>query len=151
MEINFRTILAPTDFSPFAEEALHYARALAQRFGAEIHLVHALERPQDVPWWLAEQEYQARRGTLVDEAKAHLSEITARVFPDVKVAPHVRVGSPSDEIVKSAKDNHADLIVIATHGRGGLSRVLFGSVTERVVRHAPCPVLTVRPAPARAQ
>lgn len=145
MELTLNTILLPTDFSEFSEKAFPYARSIARRFDAELRLVHILERPQDVPWWLAEQEYQARRGTLKQEAKDHLAEVVSRHLPDVRVTPEVRVGPPADEIVAAAAESSADLIVLATHGRGGLTRVLFGSVAERVVRQAPCPVLTVRP------
>jgi nucleotide-binding universal stress UspA family protein len=151
MDVAFKTIVAPTDFSPFSEEALHYARSLAGKFNAVIHLVHALERPQDVPWWVAEREYSVSQANVAEQAKERLTGIVSRLLPGVTVEPHVRVGSPSEEIVKTARDSHADLIVIATHGRGGLSRVLFGSVTERVVRHAPCPVLTVRPEKSKVQ
>jgi len=89
------------------------------------------------------------QANVAETAKDRLNDLTGRFLSDVTVEPHVRVGSPAEEIVKAARDTHADLIVIATHGRGGLSRVLFGSVTERVVRHAPCPVLTVRPEKAK--
>ncbi len=147
MAIVFKTLVAPTDFSPFAEAALQYARVLAEQFGAEVHLVHALERPQDMPWWMAEQEYRSRQGDLAEKARSQLAALTARLFAGIDAQAHVRVGIPSDEIVTAARDLHADLIVIGTHGRSGLSRVLFGSVTERVMRHAPCPVLTVRPQP----
>jgi universal stress protein A len=149
MDVAFKTIVAPTDFSPFSEEALDHVRALARQFHSVVHLVHALERPQDVPWWVAEREYAVSQADLAEKAKDRLTEIVSRSLPDVTVESHVRVGSPAEEILRAARDNHADLIVIATHGRGGLSRVLFGSVTERVVRRAPCPVLTVRPEKAK--
>lgn len=145
MDVTIKRILVPTDFSDFSKAALAYSEALARSLKAEVVLVHVLERPQDVPWWLAEQEYHARRGALEDEARKRLEELDKTHFPSAEVRRLVRAGSPADEIVEAASEEDADLIVIGTHGRGGLSRVLFGSVAENVMRHADCPVLTVRP------
>ncbi len=145
MDPQIKIIVTATDFSRFSEGALPQAALVARQFGAALHLVHVLERPEDVPWWLAEQEYHARRGALEDEAKAHLRKTVETFFPDVDVTPHLRIGSPSQQILAAADELKADLVVIATHGRGGLSRLLFGSVAGNVVRESPCPVMTVRP------
>jgi nucleotide-binding universal stress UspA family protein len=145
MSVTIRTIVTATDFSAFSETALSYAREIALKFAAQVHLVHVLERPEDVPWWLAEQEYHARRGTLEQEARRHLDETVRRCLDGVAAQADLKTGRAADQVVETAREVDADLIIIATHGRGGLSRVLFGSVTENVVRHAPCPVLTVRP------
>ena len=145
--IAIRSILAPTDFSAHSEEAVRYACGLADRLGAELHLVHILSEflpagpdpllmPVMPPEYYQENEDRAQEtlGGLLDPAwGAPRSVVTA-----------VRWGSPVEAIVSYAVDNRIDLVVIATHGRTGLSHVLLGSVAERIVREAPCPVLTIR-------
>ena len=142
-----RSILAPTDFSAHSERALRYACGLAERLGSELHLVHILSdvlptgpdpllMPVMPPEYYEENEERAREtlGRLLDPAwGSPRSVVTA-----------VRWGSPVETIVAYAEDLRVDLLVIATHGRTGLSHVLLGSVAERIVREAPCPVLTVR-------
>jgi nucleotide-binding universal stress UspA family protein len=145
--IAIRSILAPTDFSAHSEEPVRYACALADRLGAELHLLHILSEflpagpdpllmPVMPPEYYQENEDRARQtlGHLLDPAwGAPRAVVTA-----------VRWGSPVEAIVSYAVDNRIDLVVIATHGRAGLSHVLLGSVAERIVREAPCPVLTIR-------
>ncbi len=145
--INFERILAPTDFSSHSEEALRYACALAERFGAELHVLHVLSEivptgpepllmPVMPPPFYEEDESRAKK-TL--ETVLNPSWGKPR---SVKTA--VRWGASVEAIVDYAAEQRADLIVIATHGRTGLSHVLLGSVAERIVREAPCPVLTIR-------
>jgi universal stress protein A len=145
--IEIRSILAPTDFSAHSEEAVRYACGLAARLGAELHLVHILSEiipagpdpllmPVIPPEYYEENEERAREtlSRLLDPAwGSPRSVVTA-----------VRWGSPVEAIVSHAVELKVDLIVIATHGRTGLSHVLLGSVAERIVREAPCPVLTIR-------
>jgi nucleotide-binding universal stress UspA family protein len=142
-----RSILAPTDFSAHSERAVRYACGLAGRLGSELHLVHILSdviptgpdpllMPVMPPEYYEENEERAREtlGRLLDPAwGSPRSVVTA-----------VRWGSPVETIVAYAEDLRVDLLVIATHGRTGLSHVLLGSVAERIVREAPCPVLTIR-------
>ncbi len=146
--IEIRSILAPTDFSPHAAGALRYAAGLAERLGATLHLLHVLPdvvvpvgpdptlTPSLPPEYYTETEEQSRLALLkmLDPAGGGIrsSEVA------------VRWGSPVDAIVAFAADQKIDLVVIATHGRTGLSHVLLGSVAERIVREAPCPVLTIR-------
>jgi universal stress protein A len=145
--VEIRKILAPTDFSAHARNAVRYACGLAERLGGELHLLHVLSAivpigpdPLFAPVLPAESyhesEVQAERAleTLLDPSWGHP--------PSVAVA--VRWESPVDGIVDYAREAAIDLIVIATHGRTGLSHVLLGSVAERIVREAPCPVLTIR-------
>jgi nucleotide-binding universal stress UspA family protein len=138
MEI--RHILAPTDFSPSANQAVTAACQLAQTFGAQLSLLHVIEVPVyaiEVALPLAELEQDARRALarLLPEAEGAHLEVTRLV----------ELGVPAQKILDTATAEHVDLIVMATHGRTGLSHLVLGSVAERVVRQAPCPVLTIRP------
>lgn len=123
----FYRVVVPTDFSACAEEAWALAQRVAQVSGSELVLVHVLEAPLDS---------EARETLEQWAAKARQRGLKARTV--------VRTGTPHQEIVALATDERADLVVIGTHGRGGLNRALLGSVADRVVRLAPCPVLTVR-------
>jgi nucleotide-binding universal stress UspA family protein len=145
--IEIHSILAPTDFSVHSQQALRYACGLAERLGAELHLVHILSdllptgpdpllMPVMPPQYYTENQDRAREtlGHLLDPAWG-----TPRA-----VVTAVAWGSPVESIVSYALEHRIDLLVIATHGRTGLSHVLLGSVAERIVREAPCPVLTLR-------
>lgn len=144
--IDLKRILTATDFSPHSQVALKYTSAFAQAFGAEVILCHVLEKPDFlsqfppvaegyIPPNLAEiHEKHARIQCEQDLAAIGLSH--ARV-----VLPH---GNPPTEIVRAAKTENVDLIIVGTHGRGAVAHLLLGSVAERVVRSASCPVLTVR-------
>jgi nucleotide-binding universal stress UspA family protein len=143
MEI--RRILAPTDFSEPSKQAIAYAFELAQTSEAKLVLLHVVE-PVDYPM----RSYPHLVTTMMDylERQAHLD--LAQMLPeaqDVKVEVVRRVvrGIPYRTIVEVAEAENVDLIVMATHGRTGLSHLVMGSVAERVVRTAPCPVLTIRP------
>jgi nucleotide-binding universal stress UspA family protein len=145
--IEIKTILAPTDFSPHSERAVRYACALAERLGARLHLIHILSEiipagpdpllmPVMPPQFYQENEERAKE-TLLSLIKPEWGKPAA-------VVTAVRWGSPVDAMVDYSRELAIDLIVIATHGRTGLSHVLLGSVAERIVREAPCPVLTIR-------
>ncbi|MBI3330322.1 MAG: universal stress protein [Nitrospinae bacterium] len=144
MEI--RHILTPTDFSEFSRQAIDYAFGLAQTFGAKLSLLYVIEMPAyPVEGYVPPSSGTALLEDLERESRLEL----ARMLPEadttnVEVARHVVVGTPYRKIVETAKAEKADLIVMATHGRTGLSHLVMGSVAERVVRTAPCPVLTVR-------
>jgi nucleotide-binding universal stress UspA family protein len=153
MQCAFKTILFATDFSPASELPFEYARDLAVRFGARLHLLHVLEEPFPMggELYVAElPEFRARRAA---DARQRLAEMMASVG-DVDATSEVLPGGPARQIVQTALDRGADLIVMGTHGRGAVAHLLMGSVAERVVRTAPCPVLTVKPirtAAARAE
>jgi nucleotide-binding universal stress UspA family protein len=146
----FNKILAPTDFSEDSKLALTYAVTLAQKFSAEIIVVH-VDQPL-APVMVSElnpgldvstMNRIAEEGRLL--ALKELDATTARLRESgVKARGLMRVGAPFLEILNASQSEGADLIVMGTHGRTGLAHVLMGSVAERVVNKAPCPVLTVR-------
>ena len=148
MEIN--TILVPTDFSSCADEALERAIQLAKLTRAEIHVLHAYELPMnvlmDVPVALPHEFYDRLR----DGAKQEVDKRIAKAGTEgVKATGLVVCDSPTRAILDAAVKAHADLIVMGTHGRTGMKHVLLGSVAERVVRLASCPVMTVKPSADR--
>lgn len=147
--LQLRTLLVPTDFSESSRKALHYAVRLAQQFNASVVLVHVIEPvyvyPVDglmhFPGDLRDPNLERRPD--IEKALGRLGELTARQG-NVAVRTVTRIGRGFDVITAVAREEKADLIVISTHGYSGLKHVLMGSVAERVVRHAPCPVLVVR-------
>lgn len=142
----FRRILLPTDFSERAEAARSYAVMLAEKFGAELHVLHVLQEPIAVlpESSLAVAPPALNLPEIIKSAEQGLAAIS--VNPPAGVGARVvRNGLPADEIVRYAAEAGVDLIVQGTHGRTGLAHVLLGSVAEKVVRRAPCAVLTVRP------
>jgi nucleotide-binding universal stress UspA family protein len=155
MTRGFARILVPTDFSPPSDAALATAKELAARLRASIHLVHILEDPSAFAAYATEAYGympQGMKESWQREAVRHLdAQLTAEDRAQFRATTHVFFGSPAASIVEHARDNNMDLIVMGTHGRGGVAHLLLGSVTERVVRTADCPVLTMRgTAPARA-
>ena len=147
--IKLDRILVPTDFSDFSKPAMQYGCAIAARFGAELHLLHVVADPAMlVPEAAAfsVEAMQAQSEVLVEDAKAALQKLPPDNWEDGKpIFRDVRVGPAFMEIIDYAREKSIDLIVIGTHGRSGLMHILMGSVAERIVRKAPCPVLTVKP------
>ena len=148
MNVSIRRILFPTDFSAPAKEAQKYAMAFADRFGAELHLMHvvpdiAMPLPDSTTSWTlpaADMKLQ------VEAAEKQLSlELGPEWIERHRVVCKAVVGFAVEEIVEYAKKHDIELIVIGTHGRTGLSHLLLGSVAEKLVRLATCPVLTVHP------
>lgn len=143
--LTIKSILVPSDFSDCADGALRYALALNERFGAQLHLLHVVQDPYTQPW--APEAFTAPLGDLLNDwlaqARNRLSEAVPEAHRHSTLVTTV-VGSPSAEIVRYAEEQAIDLIVVGTHGRGPIGHALLGSVTERVVRKSPCPVLTVR-------
>jgi universal stress protein A len=144
--MDIRHILAPTDFSDYSKKALSDAFELAQTFGATLSLLHVLEPSP----YLGEFTLPTMGEELLGDLERQASAALAQVLPEaqqakIEVTRAVAIGSPSVKIVETVEAEHVDLIVMATHGRTGLSHLLIGSVAERVVRTAPCPVLTIRP------
>jgi nucleotide-binding universal stress UspA family protein len=141
-----KRILVPIDFSPCARQALQHAVAFAQQFDAKIVLVNVVE-PMILPenLMLAVPELPEVGTNLVAAAQQRLDGLAQTELPAAHRLPClVRVGRPYNEIVGVASEEDIDLIVLSTHGYTGLKHVLLGSTAERVVRHAPCPVLTIR-------
>jgi nucleotide-binding universal stress UspA family protein len=143
-----RTIVVPTDFSEYADHALDYAVELAVRFDATVHLIHAISFPTT---GVHEIAYSAMAiASLTKAAQVALDARKARYRERIEMASaRCEIGDVRDVIDRAAATLGADLIVMGTHGRRGIRRLLIGSVAESVVRSAPCPVLTVRPCPAK--
>jgi len=145
--IRLAKMLVPTDFSEDSEQAARYAVELAKRFQAEIHCVHVVDIPADL---LSTSAYYMTGPSeqfidqIREESKKNLETFAKKNLEGVEVRTVFLEGSPFVEIIRYARDHQIDLVVIATHGRTGLRHVLFGSVAEKVVRKAPCPVLVVK-------
>ncbi len=141
-----KRVLVAVDFSAVSANAMRYAVAVARQFSATLDVVNAL-RPDDIELPAnASAQYgeemrqgalQKRRKELSKFVKQHAAKLT-------DVNEFVRLGSPTEEVIEAAKELHADLIVIGTHGRTGLKHLLVGSVAESVLRHADVPVLCIR-------
>lgn len=144
--LEIKNILFPTDFSDTSAAAQRYAQAFAETLHAALHVLHVVEEPAVATGWTEvyiaalpdvrelERDATRRLGELFSEAERS------------RLAVHVttRTGTPFIEIVRYARDHRVDLIVMGTHGRGPIAHMLMGSVAERVLRKAPCPVLAVR-------
>ena len=140
MMLDIKKILVPLDFSANSELALDYARAMAQRFGAALHLVHVCEMPAMIAapadsYLVSCSDWNQWR---VDEAQRLLIDLQ-HGLPDMRTSTEVLFGNPARCIVKAADVEQSDLIVMGTHGHGPIMHVLLGNVAERVVRTAPCP------------
>jgi nucleotide-binding universal stress UspA family protein len=146
----FSRILVPMDFSAPSDAALDYARSVAMRFDASLHLLHVADDPYRALYagqvFVPEVE-RLRRQIVNDAADRLKARLTASDVTDCEATVDAIIGTPAGSIVDYAGGHGIDLIVMGTHGRGGMSHVLMGSITERVIRIAPCPVLTVREAP----
>lgn len=143
--LNLQRILVPVDFSKPADKALRYAVSFARQFDAKITLLHVSPQtcyPAELagfPTVIPPNEPGAKA------IRARLEAHAARfVPPELRDRTLLRVGPAFDEICRVARAGKTDLIIIATHGHTGLKHALLGSTAERVVRHAPCPVLVVR-------
>ena len=143
--INLKRILVPTDFSESARHALLYGTSFAREYEGELLLLHVVE---NLTVGYASDLFPVPMAEVFDEisgyAKAELAKLGAEVKEKgLAVRELVVQGKPSAEIVRVAREETADMIVLGTHGKGMLDKALFGSTAERVIRRAPCPVLTV--------
>ncbi len=148
MSIRFANILLPTDFSDVAKPAIAYACQLSDAFSAQLHCLHVVDDAYQ--YWTAigpeslpigpppEEMLELGRSRMARFAEEHLSGVKPGVIS------HVAYGRPFAEIIACTRENAIDLIVMGTHGRGAIAQVLLGSTTEKVVRKAPCAVLTIR-------
>jgi nucleotide-binding universal stress UspA family protein len=141
----FNAFVLGTDFSAGAERALESAVLLARRIGASVHLVHVVQDPVLTLPWSENRVFDIARlrEELVSDAERRLTAVAA-AHPGIDFTVEAIVGAPAETIVRTAAERGADLIIVGTHGRHGVSRMFMGSVAERVVRLATCPVLTVR-------
>jgi nucleotide-binding universal stress UspA family protein len=141
-----KTILVATDFSPMSEHAFHFAGALARDYGARLIALHVARLAAAV---YAETAMFSEENDL---SAAHEALYALKV-PGVALEYRLVEGEPAATVVEVARETDANLIVMGTHGRGGIARVLMGSVAEDVLRNASCPVMTIKgtvPIPAEA-
>ena len=143
----FKKILCPTDFSEPSYQALDAAQELAASFSSSLLVIHVAAMVQPLtfagstPAAFNVDRYQQE---LVENSKVFLDNLIAEKIPEgVDVKPLVRLGNPAHEIAETAEKEGVDLIVIATHGRTGLERIIYGSVAERVLRFASCPIMVI--------
>jgi nucleotide-binding universal stress UspA family protein len=148
-----KKIIAPTDLSDLSRAGVRYALETAALTGAEVVVYNVVGYNEAAPYYDVEYgyvgAYMPAIEDIVEEHRRHLAKFVRDNFAclsaNVRVTEVVEVGTPYDKIVEKARAENADMIVLSTHGRTGLLHVLIGSVAERVVRMAECPVLTVRP------
>jgi len=144
--MKIKKVLFPVDFSEGSDNALPYAVDMAKHYGAKLYLLHVIQDIAKATGWyvphvsLDELYRDIEKNAAKEMDRYGVEEL--RGYKDVE--RHILKGTPYEEILKFAVDNKADLIVIGTHGRKGLDKALFGSTAEKVVRDAPCPVLSVR-------
>jgi len=146
MEPHIKKILVPIDFSDYSKSALKYAINFSKSFNAEMILVYVVEPVIYPPDFSMGQIAIPSINTEWDErAKLELEKLAKEQIPSgVSVKTIIKTGKPFIEIVETAGELDVDLIIIATHGRTGVEHILFGSTAEKVVRKAPCPVMTLR-------
>lgn len=143
MQIQLHNICVPVDFSETSAAALNYAKALADAFGAKLHLLHVLVN------WIPDGDFPVSPQVYVELENSARKQLQNQLTPqelEKYQAKMELVSGTSEflEIVRYAQDKNIDLLVMGTHGRGPIAHMLLGSVAEKVVRKAPCPVLTVR-------
>jgi nucleotide-binding universal stress UspA family protein len=153
-----RKILAPTDLSDLSRAGVRYALETAALTGAEVVLFNVVGFSEATPYYDVDYGYLTEQlptqTEIVEEHRRGLSKFVKENFAElaapVKVTEVVEIGTPYEKIIDKARDDNADMIVLSTHGRTGLKHMLIGSVAEKVVRLAECPVITVRPVASSA-
>lgn len=144
----FSRILVPIDFSEYTPDILTYSTEIAQKFSSTIHLIHVIPNMgYFAPYesFMAAENIVAVQKGVESEVERDLAEV-AKKITGIPVTRAVRRGVSFVEIVEYVKTEGIDLVIMATHGRGGLEHIIIGSAAEKVVRKSPCPVLTIRPA-----
>jgi nucleotide-binding universal stress UspA family protein len=148
--MSYTKILVPTDFSAHSRVALEHARNIAERFGSHIELIHVWELPPIVPEvmvTLGGGPPTAVRDYLREQAQKDMEELLGELRgTGLTVHGRTEQGDPAHAIVELAEREGHNLIIMSTHGRRGFERLMIGSVAEKVIRRAPCPVLVIRPA-----
>jgi len=143
--ITLKNILVPFDFSECSDQALRYGLELARKFDATLHLVHVVQDPATQPW--AAEGFAIPLLEVTDQWLKEAEERLAAAVPDLdrrRARVDALLGENYPEVLRYAEEEAIDLIVMGTHGRGGVSHLLLGSIAEKMVRRSPCPVLTVR-------
>ena len=146
METTIKKVLVPIDFSDYSKSALKYAVNFAKSFNADIILIYVVEPVIYPPDFSMGQIAMPSITTEWDDrAKDELQKLAKSEIAEIaNVKTIIKTGKPFVEIIETAKEENIDLIIIATHGHSGVEHILFGSTAEKVVRKAPCPVLTLR-------
>ena len=143
---NIKKILCAVDFSPVSEKVADFAKSLAKPLDAEVLCIHVVPSGTIyADFGIPMNSMETFCTTMITEGEKSLADFTERHFSGVNFKGKVTCGDFSEEILHCAKEEQADLIVMGTHGRKGMDRLLFGSVAEKVLRQAPCPVVAVRP------
>lgn len=146
MPLTIKKILVPIDFSDYSKSALKYAVNFAKVFNAEMYLIYVVEPviyPPDFS--MGQIAIPSVTFEMDERAKEELSKLAQQEIPaEIKQQVIIKTGKPFVEIIETAAEEDIDLIIIATHGHSGVEHILFGSTAEKVVRKAPCPVLTLR-------
>lgn len=150
-----KKILAPTDLSELSQAGVRYALELAGAVGSEVTIYNVVNAEDLIHYGegmktkIVTDPVSSPVDSLLEKYRSALSQFVRAHFADliakVTVREKVEIGAPAANIVEQAEKKGIDLIVISTHGRSGLAHMLLGSVTENVVRRAPCPVLSIRP------
>lgn len=142
--LRLQHVLVPVDFSAPARKAVAYAVAFARQFNARLTLMHVMEM-SFAGTGMAEIEVPLLENEIRQNALQEMDKLCKEALdPKVPSATQIRIGRPWHEICLAAKELNVDLLIVGTHGYTGLTHVVMGSTAERVVRHAPCPVLVVR-------
>ena len=148
--LKFRKILVTTDLSELSAEAFTYAVELSRAIGAEVHLLYSIDDIRSHTYPVVDQGSETILRDREKDARMKIRQLLMRSGIDEgRVVVVVRRGQPLREILVYAGREKIDIIIMATHGRSGLSRLVMGSVAEKVVRYAPMPVLTVKPKAVR--
>jgi nucleotide-binding universal stress UspA family protein len=144
MEI--KSILFPTDFSEGSTQALQYAADLVKFYGSKLYVVHVIQDISDsIGWYVPHPSIDSIYKDIVKDAQKELDRYGIEELRKTKDVDRIVIkGKPHEEIIKFANEKKIDLIIIGTHSRKGMDRILFGSTAAYVVRHAPCSVLTGR-------
>lgn len=142
----FRTILVATDFSESSQDALDVALGIARDTAADVHVLYVVPDPLNLPWVVegAGMDFIELQRTWMGDARRELTQLlTGRAVDPIKVKGTVALGTPPAEIIRHAAHWKADLIVVGSHGRGTMGRLLLGSVAQKVLHEAGCPVMVV--------
>lgn len=149
---NVNRILCAVDLSDHSATVAAHTAMLAEKFGAEVIVAYvAPSMSQYVGFHVPPNSVESFVGEIVSGAEKTMETFVEENFPGIKVIPRVVTGYAAEEVLKLAEEMQADMIVMGTHGRTGIDRILFGSVAEKIVKSSPIPVLTVRPASSEGE
>jgi nucleotide-binding universal stress UspA family protein len=142
MKLQMKNIMCTTDLSELSKHAVSYGIALAREFGARLFMCHVVDLPSPAIYGEGIADPLLQESRIMDFVREHLDRLSNGHSIDWE--PLIRVGHAATELARMAEENHADIVISATHGRSGLKRLMLGSVTERLMRTLPCPLMVVR-------